>query len=326
MAFEIFARRRSRLSRRGSGARRAARRDQRAGSTRGGCRVDWHRPRRVSSATPASRSHGRRRGSSSATARPSLANPTPRSVHCSPATRATQARAPSGRRGRVPDDGCRGWRPRAGRRAGVQPARRPGERRGHVLHPGDAAGARAAAHAARSVCTRRRIRPSPSPCWTRRARRSHAGSRDIAAALEQVQLPGRFQRYGSVHLRCGAQSRWRGGARGDDARGNRPPAPVVALLAVLADKDWRGMMEQLAPVVSRFVLTTAPTAPASRRGIRAAAAAFAECAGVASRGGERFRPSRSSARPSSAATVLVTGSFHTVGDAMARLQASPAAG
>ena len=35
----------------------------------------------------------------------------------------------------------------------------------------------------------------------------------------------------------------------------------VALLTVLADKDWRGIMRALAPEVDAFVLTRAPTAP-----------------------------------------------------------------
>jgi folylpolyglutamate synthase/dihydropteroate synthase len=41
-------------------------------------------------------------------------------------------------------------------------------------------------------------------------------------------------------------------------------ATVAALLTVLTDKDWRGVMGVLAPVVDVFVLTSAPTAPASR--------------------------------------------------------------
>ena len=42
------------------------------------------------------------------------------------------------------------------------------------------------------------------------------------------------------------------------------PKPIVAVLSVLSDKDWRGIMEALAPVVDRFILTNAPTAPPSR--------------------------------------------------------------
>ncbi len=85
------------------------------------------------------------------------------------------------------------------------------------------------------------------------------------------------------------------------------------------------MMEQLAPVVSCFVLTTAPTAPASRAWDPRAAQSFAESHGWAAEVVPDF--DRALERASElGATVLVTGSFHTVGDAMSRLQASPAAG
>ncbi len=43
-----------------------------------------------------------------------------------------------------------------------------------------------------------------------------------------------------------------------------PEAPVVALVSVLGDKDWRGMLEALGGAVDHFILTNAPTAPASR--------------------------------------------------------------
>ena len=41
-------------------------------------------------------------------------------------------------------------------------------------------------------------------------------------------------------------------------------SPVVALLCVLGDKDWRAMMDALSGSVDHFVLTDAPTAPRSR--------------------------------------------------------------
>ncbi len=150
------------------------------------------------------------------------------------------------------------------------------------------------------------------------------GLADIAAAIEQVQLPGRFQRYGSyifdvAHNPDGAA------VLVETMRAVRPPTPIVALLAVLADKDWRGMMEQLAPVVSRFVLTTAPTAPASAAWDPRAAHSFAESHGWAAEVVPDFDSALERASELGA-TVLVTGSFHTVGDAMSRLQLSPAAG
>jgi dihydrofolate synthase/folylpolyglutamate synthase len=103
------------------------------------------------------------------------------------------------------------------------------------------------------------------------------------------------------------------------------PRPVAVLLTVLADKDWRGVMAALAPVVDLFVLTNAPTAPASRAWRVAEAREHATAMGWTAIVEEDFDDAISTAS-SLAATVLVTGSFHTVGDAMARLQVDPLAG
>jgi dihydrofolate synthase/folylpolyglutamate synthase len=100
---------------------------------------------------------------------------------------------------------------------------------------------------------------------------------------------------------------------------------VAALLTILADKDWRGVMEALAGVVDVFVLTNAPTAPKSRAWRVEDARDYA-----AERGWEAVvepdfeRAIETASRVG--ATILVTGSFHTVGDAMARLQVDPLAG
>ncbi len=144
---------------------------------------------------------------------------------------------------------------------------------------------------------------------------------DAGAALAQVHLPGRFHRFGKyifdvAHNPDGAS------VLAQTIEAIRPPAPVVAVLTVLADKDWRGIMEQLSRVVSQFVVTTAPTAPASRAWDPDAARAFAESRGWAVRLEPDFDRALAEAA-TAGATVLVTGSFHTVGDAMARLQAPP---
>ena len=96
----------------------------------------------------------------------------------------------------------------------------------------------------------------------------------------------------------------------------------VALLNVLTDKDWRSMMTTLAPRVDRFVLTLAPTSPDSRAWDPAAAQAFAEAHGWAATLEPDFDRALALAGELGS-TVLVTGSFHTVGDAMSRLQLSP---
>jgi dihydrofolate synthase/folylpolyglutamate synthase len=85
------------------------------------------------------------------------------------------------------------------------------------------------------------------------------------------------------------------------------------------------MIRVLSRVVSRFVFTMAPTAPASRAWDLAEVNEFAQSLHVDADVIEDFDAALEYARESSA-TVLVTGSFHTVGDAMLRLPVSPLRG
>jgi dihydrofolate synthase/folylpolyglutamate synthase len=144
---------------------------------------------------------------------------------------------------------------------------------------------------------------------------------EISKALAGVFLPGRFERRGKfifdvAHNPDGART------VAETIRAINPPSPRTALVAVLADKDWRGIVRELAPAVDRFLFTNAPSAPPERRWNPAEALAFAKEQGLEAdlepdmdaalaRGQERSE------------TLLVTGSFHTVGDAMSRLQVSP---
>jgi dihydrofolate synthase/folylpolyglutamate synthase len=101
-----------------------------------------------------------------------------------------------------------------------------------------------------------------------------------------------------------------------------PPAPVSVVFCALRDKDWREMLRALAPVADHFVLTMAPTAPASRAWDLDEAHAFAHAEGLSAEVAPSFESALERARLAGT-TILITGSFHTVGDAMARLQASP---
>jgi dihydrofolate synthase/folylpolyglutamate synthase len=146
---------------------------------------------------------------------------------------------------------------------------------------------------------------------------------DAARWLPAVRLAGRLQRVGPwlfdvAHNPEGAAVL--AGALAELA----PARPVAALFCVLADKDWRSMMAALAPVVDRFVVTLAPTAPANRAWDAAEAAAFATAHGWTASCEPDFDRALAAARLD-ASTVVVTGSFHTVGDAMARLQVHPLA-
>lgn len=149
-----------------------------------------------------------------------------------------------------------------------------------------------------------------------------ASALDLAReVLPTVRLAGRFQRrdrwiFDVAHNPDGARTIAETLAHSPVSR------PLWALVTVLQDKDWRGILRALAPVVDGFVITAAPTAPASRRWDPVEAALAA---------GETGRPvllesdfDRAIARAlAEAETVLATGSFHTVGDVMERLSINP---
>lgn len=99
-----------------------------------------------------------------------------------------------------------------------------------------------------------------------------------------------------------------------------PPGPVHALVSILGDKAWPEMLVALDEVVDRGILTVAPSADTRRWDIEwlkrwlkdtARPPARAEWALV-----QDFDEAMAAAE-FQAGTVLVTGSFHTVGDVMA---------
>ncbi|HTE45917.1 MAG TPA: folylpolyglutamate synthase/dihydrofolate synthase family protein [Gemmatimonadaceae bacterium] len=147
---------------------------------------------------------------------------------------------------------------------------------------------------------------------------------DAARYLDRVHIPGRFQHVGQfifdvAHNPAGVE------VLVQTLSAVAPPMPTAVVLCVLRDKDWREMIRALSRVSSNFVLTMAPTAPASRAWDLAEATEFARGLGLTASAIADFGSAIEYAR-GSAQTVLVTGSFHTVGDAMLLLQVSPLAG
>lgn len=147
---------------------------------------------------------------------------------------------------------------------------------------------------------------------------------EVDAGLATVHLAGRFQRVGDTifdvaHNPAGAAVLSR------TLRALAVHRPVVTLLAVLADKDWRGMMRELATTTGRFVLTVSPTAPPGRVWDLDEALEYARQQGFACEAVRDFDAALGAAARK-AGTRVITGSFHTVGDAMARLQVDPLAG
>jgi dihydrofolate synthase/folylpolyglutamate synthase len=142
-----------------------------------------------------------------------------------------------------------------------------------------------------------------------------------AAALPTVRLAGRFQRVGRwildvAHNLDGARTIV-------ETLALAPvPRPLWALVTVLQDKDWRDMLRALAPAVDGFVITSAPTAPASRAWDPRQAADEARATGRPVHLEPDFDAAIQVALRE-AETVLATGSFHTVGDVMQRLPVNP---
>jgi dihydrofolate synthase/folylpolyglutamate synthase len=143
---------------------------------------------------------------------------------------------------------------------------------------------------------------------------------EAAPLLSRVTLPGRFQRVGKYIFDVAHNA---DGARvlAETLRAVYPEGPVSAVFCALRDKEWQDMLTALRPVVDRFVLTNAPTAPASRmwnlEHVREFLARTSTPGDVEPSFDDALRLA------DNAKTVVVTGSFHTVGDAMARLQVSP---
>ena len=102
----------------------------------------------------------------------------------------------------------------------------------------------------------------------------------------------------------------------------RPRRPLYALVSILGDKEWPEMLVQLDRIVDRGILTVAPTAASRgwnavwlRRWLR-------DRGRPPARASWTLVPDFEEALEKvqqGAGTVLVTGSFHTVGDVMAAL-------
>lgn len=104
------------------------------------------------------------------------------------------------------------------------------------------------------------------------------------------------------------------------------PRPIHALVSILGDKEWPDMLVQLDRVIDRGVLTVAPSAAARRWDLgwlrRWLDTPDRPPARAAWRLNDVFESALAEVQDG-AGTVLVTGSFHTVGDVMAAIGLSP---
>jgi dihydrofolate synthase/folylpolyglutamate synthase len=137
----------------------------------------------------------------------------------------------------------------------------------------------------------------------------------VPPSFAKAYVPGRFEVRGRwildvAHNLDGMQ------VLAQALREYRPPRPVHALVGIRKDKDWPAMLAALRPEVDQLVLSVAPSVPGDRRWTEQDFAHQLEDPAV------RFEPDFDRALrliQDGAHTMLVTGSFHTVGDAMTRL-------
>jgi len=87
--------------------------------------------------------------------------------------------------------------------------------------------------------------------------------------------------------------------------------PLHALVGIRNDKDWRAMLAILRPVVDKLILTVPPSIPVMQRWSLEDLDALSHFDPDFARALEDIQRG--------AETILVTGSFHTVGDAFERL-------
>ncbi len=137
---------------------------------------------------------------------------------------------------------------------------------------------------------------------------------EAARVLPNVRLAGRFQRVGNFILDVAHNP---DGMRSfiSTLKEVKPPAPLTAIIGILNDKDWRQMLMLVASAVDRIVLVAPPSAPAQRAWNPSEALSFAKSNGIVAEHDPDFEHAVNVAGESGEAT-LITGSFHTVGDAL----------
>lgn len=105
-----------------------------------------------------------------------------------------------------------------------------------------------------------------------------------------------------------------------------PERPIHALVSILGDKAWPEMLVQLDRVVDRGILTVAPSAEGRRWDVEWLRRWLRDPSRPPARAAWQLIPDFDQALgrvQEGAGTVLVTGSFHTVGDVMQALGRSP---
>jgi dihydrofolate synthase/folylpolyglutamate synthase len=143
----------------------------------------------------------------------------------------------------------------------------------------------------------------------------------IGTAFGSVTVPGRLDRRGKwlfdvahnpdgIAALCAA------------LREIRPPRPIHALVSILGEKAWADMLVRLDQEVDRGILTVTPSAESRRWNVEWLRNWLRDPGRPKARASWQLVPDFREALhlvQEGAGTVLVTGSFHTVGDVMAEV-------
>lgn len=146
-------------------------------------------------------------------------------------------------------------------------------------------------------------------------------ARAVATGFAGARLAGRFDRRGKwlfdvAHNPDGMRALV--GALGEE----RVPHPIHAVVSILGDKDWPEMLVELDRAVDRGWLTIAPSADQRRWTLEWLERWLKDPDRPPARATWHLEPDLRRALAEAerdAATILVTGSFHTVGDVMLEL-------
>jgi dihydrofolate synthase / folylpolyglutamate synthase len=147
----------------------------------------------------------------------------------------------------------------------------------------------------------------------------------VLAGLANVRWPGRLQveRFGKqnwlfdvAHNVAGVQALVSTVGQLDVRR------PLVLIIGILGDKDWQAMLPPLFAAADTAILTLPPTAPANRAWDPESVLGEVPCA-HAEVVRDFQRALERAAAVAGEGTVLVTGSFHTVGDALIMMDRTP---
>ncbi|HEU4763970.1 MAG TPA: folylpolyglutamate synthase/dihydrofolate synthase family protein [Gemmatimonadales bacterium] len=148
----------------------------------------------------------------------------------------------------------------------------------------------------------------------------------VSAGFRAARLPGRFDRRGKwlfdvAHNPDGMRAL----VTALEAEGI--PRPIHAVVSILGDKEWPEMLVELDRAVDRGVLTVAPSAEGRRWTLDWLREWLDDPSRPPARASWHLEPDFRQALAEAergAGTVLVTGSFHTVGDVMVALGMEPA--